>query len=351
MTSRETNAPFIEIGERYRDVVSARWPITVTPQRDELLSSWLHRLAYANGVPGRAFAQVLGLTPGMWSARLDLKRTITLADQLRQYAEITSEQLAAMTMPDGLPKQLFLPLRKLHRRSGSTWLQFCPRCLAADDHPYFRREWRLATRLTCEKHESRLRDRCTSCSQPVAAFDQGELRPHHYCSRCGYDLRRASTIYLCPAVRKLDQCVHEIFGSDLIAGLPIDSLLVRRFLEIPQLTAIRQRELLTGLSTSFRARCYEKLVCRPNERDVGRWHVDRTGGAPTTQVTKESGRDLLIRMLSDALKPKQGRPTAGSNRPISDLTHFLMTAQQMSLISTGPKSRRRDATSIVCCQC
>ncbi|CUX64507.1 conserved hypothetical protein [Agrobacterium tomkonis CFBP 6623] len=92
-------------------------------------------------------------------------------------------------------------------------------------------------------------------------------------------------------------------------------------------------------------------MCRPNERDVGRWHVDETGGAPTTQVMKESGRDLLIRMLSDALKPKQGRPTACGNRPIFDLTHFLMTAQQMSLISAGPKSRRRDATSIVCCQC
>ncbi|WP_246659423.1 TniQ family protein [Agrobacterium sp. LC34] len=174
-------------------MVSARWPITVTPQRDELLSSWLHRLAYANGVPGRAFARVLGLTPGMWSARLDLKCSITLADHLRQYADITSEQLAAMTMPDGLPKQLFLPLRKLHRRSGSTWLQFCPRCLATDTHPYFRREWRLATRLTCEKHKSRLRDRCTACNQPVAAFDQSALVPHHFCTRCGYDLRRAST--------------------------------------------------------------------------------------------------------------------------------------------------------------
>ncbi|UNZ54067.1 TniQ family protein [Agrobacterium tumefaciens] len=351
MTRTETHAPFIDIRERYQDVVSARWPITVTPQLDELLSSWLHRLAYANGVPARAFVRVLGLTPGMWSARLDLKLSINLTDQLQQYADITSEQLAAMTMPDGLPKQLFLPLRKLHRRSGSTWLQFCPRCLATDTHPYFRREWRLATRLTCEIHKSRLRDRCTACTQPVAAFNQSALVPHHFCTCCGYDLRRASTIDLCPAVRKLDQCIHEIFGSNLSVETPIDNLLVRRLLEIPQLTGIRQRELLTGLSTSFRARCYEKLVCRLNERDVGRWHVDETGGAPTTQVTKESDRDLLIRMLSDALKPKQGRPTACGNRPIFDLTHFLMTAQQMSLISTGPKSRRRDATSIVCCQC
>ncbi len=351
MTARETNAPFIEIRERYRDVVSARWPITVTPQRDELLSSWLHRLAYANGVPGRAFARILGLTPGMWSARLDLKCSITLADQLRQYADITSEQLAAMRMPDGLPKQLFLPLRKLYRRSGSTWLQFCPRCLATDTHPYFRREWRLATRLTCEKHKSRLRDRCTACNQPVAAFDQNELRPHHYCAGCGYDLRHASTIYLCPAVRKLDQCIHEIFGFNLIAGLPIDGLLVRQFLEIPQNTGIHRQGLLTGLSASLRARCYEKLVCRPNEGDVGQWHAHGIGGAPTSQVTKESGVDLLTRMLSDALTPKQGRPAAGDSRSTVDLTHFLTKAQQMNLTPMSPKSRRRDATAIVRCQC
>ncbi|OOO27843.1 hypothetical protein BS627_03815 [Agrobacterium salinitolerans] len=351
MNERETNAPLIEIRERYRHVISAGWPITVTPQRDELLSSWLHRLAYANGVPGRAFARVLGLTPGMWSARLDLNLSITLADQLHEYADIASDQLAAMTLPDGIPRQLFLPLHKIHQRSGSTWLQFCPRCLATDEHPYFRREWRLATRLTCEKHKSRLRDRCTACNQPVAAFEQSELRPHHYCSRCGYDLRYASTIYLCPAVRKLDQCIHQIFGSDLIAGLPIDGLLVRRFLEIPQNTGVHRRRLLTGLSASFRVRCFEKLVCRSNEGDIGRWHVPGVGRMPTSQVTNDSGLALLTRMLSDALTPKQGRPTAGDRRPIVDLTHFLTTAQQMNLASTRPTSRRRDATAIVRCQC
>lgn len=97
----------IDIRERYRDAISTRWPIAVTLQPDELLSSWLHRLAYANGVPGRAFARVLGLTPGMWSAKLDLKPPITLAKQLQTYADITPEQLTAMTLPDNQTRQLF----------------------------------------------------------------------------------------------------------------------------------------------------------------------------------------------------------------------------------------------------
>ncbi|PWI49829.1 hypothetical protein B5K03_34450 [Rhizobium phaseoli] len=351
MTRTEIHAPFIDIRERYRDVVSAQWPVTVTPKPDELLSSWLHRLAYANGVPARAFARVLGLTPGMWSARLDLKLSITLAHQLRQYADITSEQLTAMTLPDGIPRQLFLPLQKLHRRSGSTWLQFCPRCLATDEYPYFRREWRLATRLTCEKHSTRLRDRCTACNQPMAAFDQNELRPHHHCARCGYDLRRASTIYLCPAVKKLDQCIHEIVSSDRIAGSPINDLLVRRLLGIPQLTSFHQREFLTGLSASSRARCYTKLVCYPREGDTDRHHVHGAGRAPTSQVTKDSGNNVQTRLLSDALAPKRGRRTADDSRPFVDLSHFLTSAQQMKRISMRSRSRMRGATPLVCCEC
>lgn len=51
MTTADAHAPAVSIRERYRDVVSDRWPVTVAPQADELVSSWLHRLAYANGVP------------------------------------------------------------------------------------------------------------------------------------------------------------------------------------------------------------------------------------------------------------------------------------------------------------
>ena len=66
MMTADARTPAISIRERYGDVVSDLWPVTVMPQPDELLSSWLHRLAYANGVAPKAFARVLGLNPGMW---------------------------------------------------------------------------------------------------------------------------------------------------------------------------------------------------------------------------------------------------------------------------------------------
>ena len=70
--SRETGFA-IEIRERYLDVAGDRWPAAPSPQPDELLSSWLHRLAIANGVAPRPFAGVFGLGGGMWSPHLDVR--------------------------------------------------------------------------------------------------------------------------------------------------------------------------------------------------------------------------------------------------------------------------------------
>jgi hypothetical protein len=63
MRSQETGFA-IEVRQRYRDVVQDRWPAAIAPQPDELLSSWLHRLAIANGVAPRSFRGILGLGVG-----------------------------------------------------------------------------------------------------------------------------------------------------------------------------------------------------------------------------------------------------------------------------------------------
>jgi len=55
----------VEPQPRYRELQADRWPVTVAPQADELLSSWLHRLALAHGVAPRDFGDTLGLGAGM----------------------------------------------------------------------------------------------------------------------------------------------------------------------------------------------------------------------------------------------------------------------------------------------
>lgn len=139
MTTADAHAPVIRIRERYRDAVSDRWPVTVMPQPEELLSSWLHRLAYANGVAPKAFARVLGLNPGMWSAALDQRLPADIAYLLYAKTGVAPDRLAAMTLSQDLPTQLLLPLRYNGRRDSAAWLQFCCRCLTEDPQPYFRR--------------------------------------------------------------------------------------------------------------------------------------------------------------------------------------------------------------------
>ncbi len=67
------SAPRITVSpaRRYRVAAGHRWPVDVRPAPGELLSSWLHRLAHANGVPPRYFGAVLGVAGETWSAQLD----------------------------------------------------------------------------------------------------------------------------------------------------------------------------------------------------------------------------------------------------------------------------------------
>ncbi|MER9387791.1 TniQ family protein [Mesorhizobium sp. M0435] len=142
--------------------------MTIDPQPDELVSSWLHRLAIVNGIAPRPFAGVLGLGGGMWSPRLDLQLPRDVAVLLGGQTGVPHEAISAMTMTGWALTPLLLPLRENARRNRSTWMQFCSLCLA-DEAPHFHRQWRLASRISCFVHGCGLRDRCPACHAGIAA--------------------------------------------------------------------------------------------------------------------------------------------------------------------------------------
>lgn len=45
--------------------------------------------------------------------------------------------------------------------------RFCPVCLASDQQPYFRLEWRFRCWHWCPLHRCLLRDHCAACGQPI----------------------------------------------------------------------------------------------------------------------------------------------------------------------------------------
>jgi hypothetical protein len=108
----------VEPQPRYRDMQPDRWPVTIAPQDDELLSSWLHRLALANGLAPRHLSDVLGCGAGMWSARLDLKLPDGILDVLHQQTDVARERILRMTLRVGPGARLLLPLSPRRRPQG-----------------------------------------------------------------------------------------------------------------------------------------------------------------------------------------------------------------------------------------
>ncbi|MCW2286844.1 hypothetical protein M2323_004653 [Rhodoblastus acidophilus] len=246
----------IEIQSRRAARAPERWPAPVQPQTDELLSSWLNRLALAHGLPPRAFGSALGLGGRAWSGRLDLAPPAALLDLLARRTGLAAEAIAALSFRDFAAREMLLPLRtrvspRSKDRWRATWLQACPRCLAEDQYPYFRRAWRLATTIFCMRHVRRLIDRCPACGQALVPFDQAALAPQHFCAHCLFDLRRAATPTVHALVRRSAQSFAE-FGL----GLTADNAAARKFiLNLPARRDPSRSAAFTALSTRERALC------------------------------------------------------------------------------------------------
>lgn len=180
---------------RYASEVGRGWPVGVAPQPGELLSSWLHRLALANGVPSRYFGRVLGFNGAGWPDRLDRALPEHVLNLLADQTGVPADIISGLALgPDPLVR-LRLRLKIKSRKGPSstpqmTRLQYCPTCLAEDQTPYFRRDWTLATRVSCFRHTRLLRDRCPHCEGAIAPSRQNRLLPQHVCVWCAGDLRK-----------------------------------------------------------------------------------------------------------------------------------------------------------------
>ena len=316
--------------ERYEGAAGNRWPMSIMPAPGELLSSWLHRLAYANGIPPHYFGALLGAPGQNWSARLDRAMPDRILQFLGEHTHIPLEDIAALTIaPDPLAR-LRLPLRASPQQScapktQATWLQFCPTCLAEDETPYFRRGWSLATRVSCFRHGCRLRDRCPSCGGGLAPFSQKRLVPHQICAWCGAALCKR-TRPAANGVRRLERLIDDLLrlqasGHRMAEGRSLPDLLgsacfqfSRRPMSIARLSH-RDRyqlfwQLTDGQSTPFGTRRSSAIIYWKRVAQV----APAWGG--------------LVTSFSDAVLP---RPKAGpcSNTAGPNLADLVQAAARL----------------------
>jgi hypothetical protein len=188
------------------------------------MSSWMVRLAFANGYPLHTFyACLLGYRGSIWNRDVDRHPPPPLLNILAHHTGQSTEALYSMTLAayegvifEHLPHvgnaAWILPVGVFHRTRRRAGLQFCPRCLEDDLITYYRRSWRLALCAMCERHLCVMQENCPKCKATIAFYRHGigrgkEISSQNLrlCHMCGFDLSQApSFIPDWPDIRSLN---------------------------------------------------------------------------------------------------------------------------------------------------
>lgn len=171
--------------------------ISVCRLPDELLSSWLIRMAMMQG------CDPLVLTSYLWPQRRVWARDIDRGTMGRphdcaglsesDFSELTLGAIASRIadrreLGDAVWPWILAAGCRNRRRHGG--LQFCPACLATDASPYYRRRWRLAWHTSCIEHSCLLMDSCGVCGSVPEPHRLTLANPHlAVCATCGADFR------------------------------------------------------------------------------------------------------------------------------------------------------------------
>lgn len=169
------------------------------PLKDELLTSWLTRMAIEHRRTLPEFFSLFIRHDGSSTTRTDVDFLYDekLLNSLVEKSPFSRNQILKMSLrseeghlyvcKDCLyaPKQI----RKLLDKRTHYGLRYCPYCLTEDKIPYFRKKWRYTFYNTCPRHKIFLTDRCWVCYERINFSKIKHLKSLAFCSKCGNDLR------------------------------------------------------------------------------------------------------------------------------------------------------------------
>lgn len=160
------------------------------PAKDEVLTSWVMRLATEQAMRASRLTNCLGLR-GFWRQDPDLNAT---PEQLTALAGATLRppgQVEALTLapikrrlairPDAARPPLLVPLARHRGTTNIAGHPACPGCLM-EGHAFLR-SWRLATTVACPRHGVVLVESCRRCGAPVSV-----TRAHFQKAQCAQTL-------------------------------------------------------------------------------------------------------------------------------------------------------------------
>ena len=308
----------------------------VRPAPGELLSSWLHRLAHANGVPPRYFGVVLGSAGETWSAQLDRHLPEAVRRLLIDHTSICPEDIDGLCLAHSPFSSVRLRLRTRPQDAGTStaqsyWLQFRPTCLREDEVPYFRQSWTLATRVSCFRHGCRLRDCCPSCGQGLSPFRQDRLVSQQYCAFCDAPLAKP-TDPANPAARRLERLIDDLLRLDPVGRAHGDRKSLSERLARCPVPVGPATSTIPHLSHRVRYDFFRRLSERQIEASGPQTLWDRLASAA-------ENHNGLVRILTDRLSETAGLGPASSSRE-PDLAALLRAAARLHEDRSTPVATR-----------
>lgn len=182
-------------------MATGRWCFRPRPISDELLSSWLHRLALTNATRDHTLCKTMWPDAAVWTRDLDRSLPNELLPVLSDWTGVSVSTLSRLqlthwlgrlseTMPPRGHAAWLLPVGVYHRIRRRHGLMFCPACLRESDADA-RWMWRMAWTVCCRRHRAYLLDACPACSEPYMPFRSSpSMLGRMPCSSCGLDLAR-----------------------------------------------------------------------------------------------------------------------------------------------------------------
>jgi hypothetical protein len=173
--------------------------IVPQPLEDELLSSWLTRVALEHKRQLSIFLTLFVKKEGNQVSRRDLDFIFDekFLENLANKSNLKKEDIFQMSLRSeegylfSCNDCLYPPLqiRKLTDKRTHNGLMYCPKCLAEDKIPYFRKKWRYQFYNACPKHKIFLTDRCWRCYEKINFTKIKHLKEICICHKCEKDFR------------------------------------------------------------------------------------------------------------------------------------------------------------------
>lgn len=186
------------------------FPGYITPEQEELFSSWFCRLSYNHNVKTNTFINnYFGRNFPFWTRDIDVSPPDPVLSIIEKHTPLNSDQVSKLFLQKYEGYAFLkhrstgsimnvLPLGINHRKRKQFGQQCCTNCLSKGV-PYYRKSWRLLTTVVCTECKQLLIDRCFVCGSPITFFRVNiktnsnisilDFQPIYLCSNCNTDLR------------------------------------------------------------------------------------------------------------------------------------------------------------------